>query len=164
MTWRKKWSASDDSAMPLKYELPSFLAGKTSQAMYSKWLKGQSKRNFIRDKGHGNAAITNEVYKVEIHRAVIESNGFDQYTGEALDWSLTGKYDNAESKKGGRKYKAARALLPTIDHCGDGLGPANFKICSWRTNDAKHDLSYNDFIVLCRRVLAHADGNLEKKS
>jgi len=143
--------------MKRKYELPQFLVGTTAQAAYTKWLSGTSKRHFLRDKKRGNKMISNEAYKMAIHRAVIESNGKDQYTGEALNWSLAGRYNNEESKLGGRKYKAAHALLPTIDHCGDGLGPADFKICSFRTNDAKHDLSYSGFVDLCRRVIAHAD-------
>lgn len=143
--------------MPLKYERPSFLIGKISQATYSYWLRSKSKTHFGRDKKRGNTAITNEKYKMAIHLAVSQSSGNDQYTGEALDWSLVRKYDNEKAKKGGRKYKATFALLPTIDHCDDGLGPANFKICSYRTNDAKHDLSYSDFVDLCRRVIAHAE-------
>ena len=47
---------------------------------------------------------------------------------ELLDWSLISHYDNAESKHGRREYKAKFALLPTIDHVGDGLGTADFKI------------------------------------
>jgi hypothetical protein len=67
---------------------------------------------------------------------------------------LVSKYDNAESKEGKRDYKAQFALLPTVDHVGDGLGVADFKICSWRTNDAKDDLSLNEFVELCHRVVA----------
>ena len=144
--------------MPLKYELPPSLIGKINQATYSYWLRNQSRRHFGRDKGRGNNTITNEKHKIAIYVAVSQSNGNDQYTGEALDWSLVRKYDNEKAKKGGRKYKATFALLPTIDHCDDGLGPANFKICSWRTNDAKNDLSYSDFVELCCRVIAYAEG------
>ena len=45
-----------------------------------------------------------------------------------------------------RAYKKGLGNLPTIDHVGDGLGPANFKICSWRVNDAKHDLTNDEFL------------------
>ncbi len=100
---------------------------------------------------------TNEEYKKAIHRAAAESHGLDCNTGEGLDWSLVGKYSNAEAKAGRRQYKAKFALLPTIDHVGDGLGVADFKICSWRTNDAKNDLAHEDFVALCRLVTEYVN-------
>jgi len=60
-------------------------------------------------------------------------------------------------KSGYRTYKAGFALLPTVDHVGDGLGEADFKICAWRTNDAKSDLTHDEFVALCRRVVKHFD-------
>jgi len=53
-------------------------------------------------------------------------------------------------------------MLPSVDHIGDGKGPADFKICAWRTNDAKNDLSYDEFLELCRKVIAAA--NMTRKS
>lgn len=88
-----------------------------------------------------------------IHNAVCASGGRDAYTGEELDWKLLSTYDNEASRDGGRKYKATFALLPTVDHVADGLGPADFKICGWRTNDAKHDLSLEEFLTLCQKVV-----------
>jgi hypothetical protein len=110
-----------------------------------------------RDRKRGNTKATNAAYKVAIHRAVQCCGGHDHYTGEHLDWSLLSKYRNAESKAQGRRYKATLALLPSADHVGDGLGEADFKICAWRTNNAKNDLSHDDFVALCRRVVAHFD-------
>jgi hypothetical protein len=93
-------------------------------------------------------------YKRAIHDAVCNSGGLDHYTGEQLHWHLISKYGNDESKQGKRIYKAQFALLPTVDHVGDGSGPADFKICGWATNDAKGDLSLVDFVRLCQRVLS----------
>ncbi|MEX2141650.1 MAG: hypothetical protein WD894_20460 [Pirellulales bacterium] len=45
----------------------------------------------------------------------------------------------------------------TVDHVADGLGPADFVICSWRVNDAKNDLDRAEFLEVCRAVLAHSD-------
>ncbi|HEY1938772.1 MAG TPA: hypothetical protein VGJ33_12620 [Candidatus Angelobacter sp.] len=92
-----------------------------------------------------------------IHCAVVHCGGQDHYTGELLDWSLLGRYSNEESKAQGRHYKAALALLPSVDHVGDGLGEADFKICAWRTNDAKNDVAHEEFVALCRRVVSHFD-------
>lgn len=93
--------------------------------------------------------------KVAIHQVVMESAGRDFYTGEALDWSLISTYENTRSKVDGRHYKASFALLPTVDHVNDGRGPADFKICAWRTNEAKNDLSLTDFVDLCEKVLQY---------
>jgi hypothetical protein len=65
------------------------------------------------------------------------------------------RYDNDESRTHGRAYKQQFALLPTVDHVGDGIGPADFKICSWRTNDSKSDLSLDEFLHLCKAVLEY---------
>jgi hypothetical protein len=142
-----------------KYALPEFLRPALTQVSYERWLARKADAHVTRDRKRGNTSATNEQYKIAIHKAVVESEGLDAYTGEALAWDLVSKYDNNESKQGKRKYKAQFALLPTVDHVNDGLGPADFKICSWRTNDAKGDLSLNEFVELCRRVVdAHPKG------
>ena len=88
----------------------------------------------------------------------MESDGYDCYTGEMLNWSLVGTYANSQSQQEGRKYKATLALLPTVDHVNDGLGPADFRICSWRTNDAKNDLTFDEFFELCKTVIRYNGG------
>lgn len=137
-----------------KYALPPFLKGIINPLDYERWLSRKAIAHLRRDRDKGNSSATNEAYKIAIHKAVIESKGKDAYTGEKLDWQLLSKYNNEESKKLGRVYKQRFALLPSVDHVGDGLGPADFKICSWRTNDAKNDLSLIDFVKLCRKVVA----------
>jgi hypothetical protein len=122
-----------------KYPLPPFLNGVITQEAYDRWLSRKSIAHVRRDKKRGNTTAINEAYKKNIHMAVVDSGSRDEYTGEALHWHLVSKYNNEESKKNRRKYKALFALLPTVDHIGDGLGEADFKICSWRTNDAKAD-------------------------
>ena len=138
-----------------KYATPGFLRGIVDQVVYGRWLHRKAVAHVRRDRKRGNPAATIEGYKIAIHKAVIESGGNDPYTGEALDWSLLSTYDNDESKKHGRRYKAKFALLPTADHVGDGTGPAIFKICAWRTNDAKNDLNLGEFVELCRKVVKH---------
>ena len=96
------------------------------------------------------------MYKEAIHAAVIASLGRDAYTGEELDWSLISTYKNEDSKEGRHAYKAGFALLPTVDHHAADAVAADFRICAWRTNDAKNDLSVTAFIELCRRVVQHA--------
>ena len=143
--------------MPRKYALPSFLAGVVSEQTYLRWLGRKSIAHVKRDKKRGNKTAINEAYKIAVHRAVLESGGRDHYTDERLNWSLISRYNNAESQATRRHYKAGFALLPTVDHVGDGTGAPEFKICAWRTNDAKNDLSHAEFVELCRRVVFHFD-------
>lgn len=138
-----------------KYPAPDFVTTASTQQAYSRWLHWRAIAHVKRDKKRGNTTATNEAYKVAIHQAVCVSDGKDAYTGEPLDWSLLSKYNNAASKLGRREYKAGFALLPTVDHVGNGLGPADFKICGWRTNDAKHDLTLPQLIDFCRKIIAH---------
>lgn len=87
----------------------------------------------------------------------MSSLGLDFYTNEPLNWSLVSTYDNAKSKADGRRYKATLALLPTVDHLNDGLGKADFVICGWQTNDAKNDMSTDEFVGLYTKVVAFAE-------
>ncbi|SMN15571.1 Protein export cytoplasm protein SecA ATPase RNA helicase (TC 3.A.5.1.1) [uncultured Candidatus Thioglobus sp.] len=139
--------------MTKKYQQPNFLIDFHSQADYEKWLTRKAHTHFERDKKRGNTKSTNKEYKEAIHQAVCECGELDVYTGERLNWNLLSKWNNEEAKKGRRKYKKKFALLPSVDHVGDGTGSANFKICVWRTNDAKNDLSLNEFVKLCQKVV-----------
>ena len=140
-----------------KYQLPAFLERIVEQAVYERWLHRKAMAHVRRDRARGYESVKNEDYKIKIHRAVVESAGRDCYTNEELDWTLLSQYNNEESKKYGRIYKKKFALLPSVDHIDDGKGPANFKICAWRTNDAKNDLDYEDFLDLCSKVLRAAN-------
>lgn len=132
-----------------------FLKDVIDKAAYDRWLSRKSRAHLKRDRSRGNSDSTNEHYKIAIHQAVVICNGLDSYTGKPLRWDLLSKYDNAESKSSGRAYKAKFADLPTVDHVNDGLGKPEFKICSWRVNDAKNDLSLDDFLVLCDSILSY---------
>ena len=140
-----------------KYQRPDFLSEDLTQAGYEKWLRRIAAAHVKRDRKRGNDTAIGEAYRLAIHSAVVHSGGFDHYTGERLHWSLVSTYSNDKSQAGGRTYKAGFALLPTVDHVGDGLGEADFKICAWRTNDAKSDLTHDEFVALCRRVVKHFD-------
>jgi len=140
-----------------KYQIPEKLATVLEQSTYERWLHRKANTHVQRDRGRGNSTATNEEYKIAIHQAVCQSAGKDAYTGEELDWSLLSKYNNKESKTHGRIYKQQFALLPSVDHVGDGKGPAKFKICAWRTNDAKNDLTYEEFVDLCRKIVNSAN-------
>jgi hypothetical protein len=137
-----------------KYPLPRFLIGVVPQEKYSRWLSAKASAHVRRDRKM-RPDITVAEYKVQIHDAVVRSNGKDAYTGEALDWSLLSKWNNEKASKEGSRYKKEFALLPSVDHVSERRGPTNFTICTWRTNDAKNDLTVEEFVQLCGRVIQH---------
>ena len=136
-----------------KFAHPDFLAEVVSQEAYEYWLHRKAQAHVRRDRGRNNTTATVASYKAAIHQAVCVSLGQDAYTNETLACGLLSTYDNDESKEQGRAYKARFALLPTVDHVGDGTGSAEFRICAWRTNDAKNDLPLGEFVELCRKVV-----------
>jgi len=143
--------------MSAKYRMPSFLVGVCTEGAYIRWLSRKAIAHVRRDRARGNYAATRAEYMEAIHAAVVISQGYDYYTGEELAWSLISQYRNDESKQRKRDYKREFALLPTIDHVGDGRGPADFRICSWRTNDCKNDLSNDELLMFCRAVIAYSE-------
>lgn len=151
-----KYSDMPKSQKYRKYELPPFLKKeKFDQEKYEKWLRRKAAAHVRRDRLRNKSIIKPEDYLIKIHQAVVDSRGLDYLTNEKLDWSLISKYDNDESKKQKGAYKEKFALLPSVDHNKDDAGNLEFRICAWRTNDAKNDLSINDFKKLCRLVLSN---------
>lgn len=139
-----------------KFGLPDFLSGVLTEDRYKKWLYRKAAAHLRRDKNAGNTHATGAMYRELIHQAVCESKGLDAYTGETLDWSLISRFNNEAAELHGRKYKHGFAMLPTVDHVSNRRDKASFLICSWKTNDAKSDLDYEDFVELCAKVLAYA--------
>ena len=139
-----------------KHTLPSFLAESVSAEAYERWLTRKAAAHVKRDRGRSQTGVGQSFYKEAIHAAVVLSEGRDAYTGEQLNWKLISTYKNEESKAGRHGYKAGFALLPTVDHVSAGATEASFCICSWRTNDAKNDLSMSSFLELCEKVLIRA--------
>lgn len=137
------------------YNLPPYIS--INQNIYEDWLdkkaKSVKRRAVKKDKlNHGGLKI----YKDAIHQAVCASDGKDFYTGQKLDWSLLSRYNSNDAKAGGIVYMKKFALLPTIDHY-DSRKNLNFVICSWIVNDAKSYMSHDEFLELCRKVIAHSD-------
>ena len=138
----------------LKYELPSCLAGMCDRSTYVRWLQRKAAAHVKRDrKRFGPCAIAD--YKEKVHRAVCSGGHRDYYTGKPVDWTLISKYNNEESKAGRDKYHRSFGNLPTVDHTLDGDGQLRFVICSWRVNDAKTNLSENEFYELCKQVVSY---------
>ncbi|WP_293003992.1 hypothetical protein [Nevskia sp.] len=147
--------------MPKKYTIPPFLEGVVTPGAYERWLVRKANAHVKRDRKRGHTC-SGSAYREAIHAAVMHSDGVDAYTGEKLHWHLMSTYKNEDSQKGRHAYKAGFALLPTVDHVTAEATEASFKICSWRSNDAKNDMSHQQFIELCERVLKHSGFRVER--
>ena len=141
------------------YTMPEFLKKHCEPEVYKTWLTIKANAHLKRDKKRWEITGTREEYKQAIQKAVIESKGFDAYTGKKLKWDLIGKYDNDESKSGRSEYKKKFGELPTVDHVSGKGQKLQFKICSWKVNDAKNDLSYKEFVKLCEEIVEFAKEN-----
>ncbi len=129
-----------------------------NKAVYEKWLQRKAQslakrdRKWLQSQRKDTKTVVVKEYKTAIHDAVCECQGKDAYTGEVLKWDLLSEWDNEKAKEDKRDYKKKFALLPTVDHV-DELGVAKFKICAWCTNDAKNDLSLNELIDFCKKII-----------
>lgn len=138
-----------------KYELPPFLDDAVvTRQVYVRWLRRKAQAHARRDSRRWGRTIRVSAYSEAIHRAVWASNGRDFYTQEELDWSLISKYDNRDSQSQGVKYKKRFARLPTVDHADPESKQADFRICGWRTNDCKNDLTLAELRTFCETLLS----------
>jgi len=138
-----------------KYELPSFLEGKTSREDYRHWLQRKAQAHCRRDNKRGFPGVSQAKWKEAIHKAVLDSSGRDYYTGKRLHWELLRKYKNEDAKGKGIKYKRKFAHLPSVDHFDPSQRKPDFRICAWYVNDSKGDLTIEEFLNLCGTVLAY---------
>jgi len=148
--------------MPRKHTTPVFLEGIVTPEAYERWLERKAAAHVKRDRARGRTN-TRPIYKEAIHAAVVLSRGRDHYTGEPLEWHLISTYNNEKSKAGKHGYKSSFALLPTVDHIDSGSTEASFRICGWRTNDAKNDLTPEQFVELCIKIVTFAGYSIRKQ-
>lgn len=149
--------------MVRNYTLPPFLEGVVDRDTYVRWLKRKAIVHLKRDRNRGNTVANGPSYRSAIHDAVLRSNRRDECTGRELRWDLISKYENDKAATNRRQYKREFYDLPTVDHLGDGRGEPDFAICSWQVNDAKHDQTLDEFVEMCRWVVAFSDTNADKR-
>jgi hypothetical protein len=139
----------------MAYDLPKVLESHCTTKDYNDWLRRRADAHVKRDRKRGNKVATRPLYKDAIHKAVCDGGDRDAYTGRQLRWDLIRIYNNEKSKQGKRKYKKGFADLPTVDHEDEGQRHPQFKICGWRTNDCKNDLTVKELKAFCEEFLRH---------
>ncbi len=140
---------------PSDYALPDALRGFCSETSYRQWLTRKANAHLIRDRKRWHSTASVKDYMIAIHSAVIDAGRYDYYTGEELDWGLVDKHSNEQSSAGWTSYKRMLAMMPMVNHAGDVPGDLDLRICSWRTDDAKSDLTLEEFVALCAKVVEH---------
>ncbi|MCX6879612.1 MAG: hypothetical protein NTW21_38275 [Verrucomicrobia bacterium] len=139
----KKWKRPD---CLIKFEVP--------ETDFLDWLVSKARAHAMRDLARGRDVAVPQ-YKQAIIVAVMESKGYDFYTGEILDWALIRKWNNEEAKRGGGEYRKRFWNLPTVVRDHDQAGLPVFRLCSWRMNDAKNDQTLHEFLDLAAKVKKH---------
>ncbi|MBI4027298.1 MAG: hypothetical protein HY360_20095 [Verrucomicrobia bacterium] len=152
---REKTSKQTSGFSRFKHPMPRFLSEKCTQEKYQHWLKWKANAHYKRDRKRKYPGATQARWKEAIHEAVKRCKGKDDYTGRLLRWDLLRKYDNKKAKGAGIRYKKKFAGLPSVDHYNPLRRQPDFRICAWFVNDAKSDLTYGEFLNLCRAVLKH---------
>jgi hypothetical protein len=153
--------------MPIvhKYELPPLLQGVMSVSQFDKLLNCKADTLRKRDLKLGRpyaAQFSKAAYKEKIYAAFLTSGPDDPYTGDTLRWDLLGKWNNKKEALLCEELSAREAfgedffLLPTVDHIDPGSDKLEFEICSWIVNVSKSIMNREEYLALCRKVIAHS--------
>jgi len=135
----------------MEYRTPQFftVAERASGRTYKEWLEKRAQSLKRQDRTRGNHVLPISHYRKALHRAILRSEGIDEYSGREVDWSLA--FTNRNEVKGA-KHRRAFAAAPSVDHMtGGGAGVA---ICRDDTNTAKGCMTADDFRALCLAVAA----------
>ena len=141
-----------------EYPIPLVLTNAgISQDLYGKWLDKVTTPHLLRDRKRlVGQTIERKVYRVAIHKAVVESNGKDYYTGEPLNWKLLQHFSGSTvstTAKGSKR--ASQEMTPTLDHENLSAKHPVFRICSMRTNKCKSDYSIDTLLDFSRKLIAY---------
>lgn len=145
-----------------KYFVPPSIAGMTSQKDYDEWLDEKTGELIELDKKRKrpyDVPGANHVYKEKIHNGVLANGLTDPFTGEAYRWDLTHKWKTTKGT-GHSNIEREFFLLPTVDHIDPYSDELNLEICSWIANTCKSDQTPEEFITMCRDIIAYRGQNV----
>jgi hypothetical protein len=132
------------------YPVPKYLQDiGISQDDYGTWLDRITNAHVKRDRQRSTAPINRATYRCAIHKAVCDSNGYDFYTGEELDWKSL-QHFNCDFSLNRKDH-----LIPSLDHIGLDPSTPVFNICSLRTNKCKSNYTIEQLIDFCCKLLIY---------
>ena len=137
--------------MATSYVPPSWV--KRDSDVYKRWLNRKANSLMKRDRKRGGTYRVKEAMDA-IHEAMHRSDGIDPYDGQEMKSELLGAYNNAQRKELGAAYRREFYRLPTVDH-RNAEAVCDFQIVSWQTNDAKGDMSPEEYVAHCLAVVNH---------
>jgi hypothetical protein len=140
-----------------KFLLPSYLQSVRTQAEYNYWVCTKAERlrnNDIATKRPLDTIPTHEEYDQEVNRAAVACNGIDPFTGEKLRFDLIDLYDE-EKARGDIEYDRQFDLMPVADHIDPKATVLSLEITGMRTNICKSDQTPEEFLAMCRTIVAH---------
>jgi len=162
------FSTSDASAYPKGYQpfsvpqlyfLPSYLNGICTEDQFRKWLFKRAYELHLRDlrQGRPYAVRGDRVpYTKGIYTAALNAGLLDPYTGERMTWEKIKTWNSTKGKDWPDDLIKSFYLMPTVDHVDPSASVLKFQICSWRINECKSGLTPQEFIELCKKVIAHS--------
>ena len=142
------------------YFPPDWMNGTVDTAKYREWLLKRAKEIRKSDLRLGRPfAKSHEVsdYRKLINDAVYANGRHDPFTGDELDWSLIKVWDSSKSIDSNGTYIKKFALLPVVDHIDPQAAEIRFEICANQVNLCKSYLTPDEFVALCRKIVAYRD-------
>jgi|GEM_PF-774403 hypothetical protein len=146
--------------IPEIYFPPSFVKAAITDVQYRTWLTRKAKYIIAEDRSRKRPCVKNateRLYKELIHKAVNQGGQFDPFTGETLQWELVCTWDDSNVKNLDESVFKKYALLPTVDHADPYGRSIDFEICSWKINRSKNNLTPQEYVALCKRIVGHAN-------
>jgi len=140
---------------PALYFLPPFLEGILTLEQYRRWLEEKAHHLFVKDQKGNRPCVLGRTcadYKMAIHKAIWANGLLDPYTGDVMDWKSIG------ASKSGEALGQEDNMMPTVDHIDPYATELAFEICSHIVNDCKNNLNSDEFVGLCKKVVAFRGG------
>ena len=117
-------------------------------------LRARDKRWLEKHPGSGELPEA-KVYFEAVCKALEKCENKDHYTGHSFEssaWEISLKLEEAEEKESWEEAEMRQNRI-TFDHVhGRDLRTLEFVLCAGKTNDAKNDLTQEDFINLCQII------------
>jgi hypothetical protein len=143
---------------PHPYPLPPFLEGIVTPEQFRIWLFHKARTLLDRDRKAKRLCAqgaNRKMYRDAIYDALMRGALCDPYTGEPLAWDKLGLWNPEKDKDLNDNFEMEFSLLPSVDHIDPNAGGLKFEICGWLVNTCKNNFTPDEFVAICRDVLAH---------
>jgi hypothetical protein len=140
------------------YPLPQYLEGIVTPEQFRIWLFHKARMLLDRDRKAKRLCAqgaNRKMYRDAIYDALMRGALCDPYTGEPLAWDKLGMWNPEKDKDLNDNFEMEFSLLPSVDHMDPNASGLKFEICSWLVNTCKSNFTPDEFVAICRDVLAY---------